>query len=78
MWVIAEDGKGINLSSATHLEVVKSTDYVENCPRAFAVMARFAWHSFYQVVCTRDTEKECYEDIIEMTRDLCGWIAPKG
>lgn len=80
MWIIAEDGRGINLSQATHLEVVDSADYIDSpadCQRPWAVMARFGWLSFYEVVCTRETEKECYEDIKSMTSDMCGWQAPQ-
>ncbi len=77
MWVIAEDGTGVNLSSATHLDVCESADVQENLPRPFAVVARFAWQGFFQVVCTCYTEKASYEMIQDMTSEMCGWIAPQ-
>ncbi len=76
MWIICENGGGVNLSSATHLEVAKSEYVEENYSRPFAVVARFAWQGIIKVVCTRDTEIECYEAIQEITAELCGWIDP--
>lgn len=76
MWIICENGEGVNLSTATHLEVAKSADYQDEATRPFVVLARFAFHSFWRVVCTRDTEEECYQAILDITEQMCGWIDP--
>lgn len=76
MWIICEDREGVNISSATHLEVAKSEDVEEGHTRPFAVVARFAWQGFMKVVCTRDTKAGCYEAIQEITDEMCGWIDP--
>ncbi len=78
MWIICESGDAVNLSSATHLEVAKSADYKDEDEAAlpFVVLARFGFHSFWRVVCTRDTEEECYQTIIDITEQMCGWIDP--
>lgn len=76
MWIIAENGEGVNISSATHLEVAKSADVQDDSLRPFAVVVRYAWQGFFKVVCTRDTTEECYQAIMDITDEMCGWIDP--
>lgn len=76
MWIVCENGEGVNISSATHLEVAKAEDVIDGYERPFAVVTRFAWQGLFKVVCTRDTEAECLEAIQEITSDMCGWIDP--